>query len=122
MAVAHISNSLGTLNPIRQIVEMAHAFGAPVLVDGAQAAPHIKIDVQELGCDFYTISGHKMFGPTGIGVLYGKADRLESMPPYQGGGDMIRSVTFDKTEYAPIPAKFEAGTPHIAGAAGCSRL
>ena len=118
VAVAHISNSLGTLNPIRQIVEMAHAFGAPVLVDGAQAAPHIKIDVQELGCDFYTISGHKMFGPTGIGVLYGKADRLESMPPYQGGGDMIRSVTFDKTEYAPIPAKFEAGTPHIAGAVG----
>jgi len=118
VAVAHISNSLGTLNPIRQIVEMAHAFGAAVLVDGAQAAPHIKLDVQDLGCDFYTVSGHKMFGPTGIGVLYGKADRLESMPPYQGGGDMIRTVTFDKTEYAPIPAKFEAGTPHIAGAVG----
>jgi cysteine desulfurase/selenocysteine lyase len=118
VAVAHISNSLGTVNPVRQIVEMAQAFGAAVLVDGAQAAPHIKVDVQDLGCDFYTVSGHKMFGPTGIGALYGKADRLEAMPPYQGGGDMIRSVAFHKTEYAPIPAKFEAGTPHIAGAVG----
>jgi cysteine desulfurase / selenocysteine lyase len=118
VGVAHVSNALGTLNPIREIVDIAHRHGAPVLVDGAQAAPHLRIDVQALGCDFYTVSGHKMFGPTGIGVLYGRAERLEAMPPYQGGGDMIRSVRFDKTDYAPIPSKFEAGTPHIAGAIG----
>ncbi len=118
VAVAHVSNSLGTINPIAEIVRLAHAKGIPVLVDGAQAAPHLPIDVQALGCDFYTASGHKMFGPTGIGLLYGRAERLEALPPYQGGGDMIRSVTFAKTTFAPIPAKFEAGTPHIAGAIG----
>jgi cysteine desulfurase/selenocysteine lyase len=114
VAVAHISNALGTINPVRQIVEMAHARGVPVLVDGAQAAPHLKIDVQELGCDFYTFSGHKVFGPTGIGVLYGKFDLLEAMPPYQGGGDMISYVSFEKTLYNAVPYKFEAGTPDIA--------
>jgi len=118
VGVAHVSNSLGTINPIAEIVRLAHAKGIPVLVDGAQAAPHLPIDVQALGCDFYTASGHKMFGPTGIGLLYGRAERLEALPPYQGGGDMIRSVTFAKTTFAPIPAKFEAGTPHIAGAIG----
>ncbi|MDH3290305.1 MAG: cysteine desulfurase [Gemmatimonadota bacterium] len=118
VAVVHVSNSLGTINPVTEIVRMAHDAGAPVLVDGAQAAPHMPIDVQELDADFYALSGHKMFGPTGIGVLYGKAKLLEAMPPYQGGGEMIRSVTFEKTTYAPLPAKFEAGTPHIAGAIG----
>ncbi len=118
VAVAHVSNSLGTINPVADIVRLAHARGVPVLVDGAQAAPHLKIDVRELGADFYTVSGHKMFGPTGIGVLYGKAEWLETMPPYQGGGDMIKAVTFAKTTYADLPAKFEAGTPHIAGAIG----
>ncbi len=118
VAVTHISNSLGTINPIKDIVARAHARGVPVLVDGAQAAPHRPIDVQDLDCDFYTVSGHKMFGPTGIGLLYGKADRLAALPPYQGGGDMIRSVTFAKTTYADPPARFEAGTPHIAGAVG----
>ena len=118
VALAHVSNSLGTINPVREIVELASARGVPVLVDGAQAAPHLKIDVHELGCDFYAVSGHKMFGPTGVGVLYGRAGLLEAMPPYQGGGDMIRSVTFEKTTYAPIPAKFEAGTPNIAGVVG----
>ncbi|MGE5759662.1 MAG: cysteine desulfurase [Gemmatimonadota bacterium] len=118
VAVAHVSNSLGTINPIADIVRLAHARDIPVLVDGAQAAPHLPIDVRALGADFYTVSGHKMFGPTGIGVLYGKAERLEAMPPYQGGGDMIRTVTFAKTTYADLPAKFEAGTPHIAGAIG----
>ncbi len=118
VALTHVSNSLGTINPVRKIVELASARGAPVLVDGAQAAPHLKIDVQELGCAFYAVSSHKMFGPTGVGVLYGRAGLLESMPPYQGGGDMIRSVTFEKTTYAPIPAKFEAGTPNIAGVIG----
>jgi len=118
VSVAHVSNALGTINPVKQIVEMAHAKGAVVLVDGAQAAPHLKIDVQALGCDFYAISGHKLFGPTGIGVLYGKAKLLESMPPYQGGGDMILSVTFEKTLYNHIPNKFEAGTPNIAAAIG----
>jgi cysteine desulfurase/selenocysteine lyase len=118
VAVAHISNSLGTINPIKEMTALAHARGVPVLVDGAQGAPHLAVDVQDLDCDFYTVSGHKMFGPTGIGVLYGKATQLEAMPPYQGGGDMIRSVTFAKTTYAPIPAKFEAGTPDIAGVVG----
>jgi cysteine desulfurase/selenocysteine lyase len=118
VAVAHISNSLGTINPIKEMTARAHARGVPVLVDGAQGAPHLVVDVQDLDCDFYTVSGHKMFGPTGIGVLYGKAALLEAMPPYQGGGDMIRSVTFAKTTYAPIPAKFEAGTPDIAGVVG----
>jgi cysteine desulfurase / selenocysteine lyase len=118
VALTHVSNSLGTINPVRKIVELARARGVPVLVDGAQAAPHLKIDVQELGCAFYAVSSHKMFGPTGVGVLYGRAGLLESMPPYQGGGDMIRSVTFEKTTYAPIPAKFEAGTPNIAGVIG----
>lgn len=118
VSVAHVSNALGTINPIGQIIEMAHHWGVPVLVDGAQAAPHLTVDVQGLGCDFYAFSGHKLFGPTGVGVLYGKADLLEKMPPYQGGGDMIRSVTFEKTLYNTLPYKFEAGTPHIAGVIG----
>jgi len=115
VAVAHVANSLGTINPVREIIEAAHRRGVPVLIDGAQAAPHLKIDVQQLGCDFYTLSGHKLFGPTGIGVLYGKTALLETMPPYEGGGDMIASVTFEKTTYNVLPHKFEAGTPNIAG-------
>ncbi len=118
VAVTHVSNVLGTINPIRHIVEMAHARGARVLVDGAQAVPHLKIDVQALGCDFYVFSGHKMYGPTGIGVLYGRSELLEEMPPYQGGGDMILSVSFEKTVYNVPPYKFEAGTPNMAGAVG----
>jgi len=118
VAVTHVSNVLGTINPIRRIVEMAHARGARVLVDGAQAAPHLKVDVQALGCDFYAFSGHKMYGPTGIGVLYGRSELLEEMPPYQGGGDMILSVSFEKTIYNKPPQKFEAGTPNMAGAVG----
>jgi cysteine desulfurase/selenocysteine lyase len=118
VSVAHVSNALGTINPVKQIVEMAHARNVPVLIDGAQAAPHMKVDVRALDCDFYAISSHKVFGPTGIGVLYGKAGLLESMPPYQGGGDMILSVTFEKTIYNHIPNKFEAGTPNIAAAIG----
>lgn len=118
VAVAHVSNALGTINPISRIIELAHRANAPVLVDGAQAAPHLRIDVQALDCDFYTVSGHKLFGPTGIGVLYGKAALLEAMPPFQGGGDMISSVTFEKTLYNVIPYKFEAGTPNIAGVIG----
>jgi cysteine desulfurase/selenocysteine lyase len=118
VSVAHVSNALGTINPIRKLIELAHRRNIPVLIDGAQAAPHMKIDVRELGCDFYVFSGHKLFGPTGIGVLYGKAALLEAMPPYQGGGDMILSVTFEKTTYNSLPYKFEAGTPHIAGAIG----
>jgi cysteine desulfurase/selenocysteine lyase len=118
VSVAHVSNALGTINPVKQIVEMAHGRNIPVLIDGAQAAPHMKIDVRALDCDFYAISGHKLFGPTGIGALYGKARLLESMPPYQGGGDMILSVTFEKTIYNHIPNKFEAGTPNIAAAIG----
>ena len=118
VAVTHVSNVLGTINPIRRICEMAHARGACVLVDGAQAASHLKVDVQALGCDFYAVSGHKMYGPTGIGVLYGRRDLLEEMPPYQGGGDMILSVSFEKTVYNKPPYKFEAGTPHMAGAVG----
>jgi cysteine desulfurase / selenocysteine lyase len=117
-AVTHVSNALGTVNPLKRMVELAHAQGVPVLVDGAQAAPHLKVDVQALDCDFYTFSGHKIYGPTGIGVLYGKTALLDSMPPYQGGGDMISSVTFDKTTYNKLPYKFEAGTPDIAGVIG----
>jgi cysteine desulfurase/selenocysteine lyase len=109
-----VSNSLGTINPVDRIIELAHSKGVPVLLDGAQAVPHVKVDVQALDCDFYVFSGHKLFGPTGIGVLYGKRDLLEAMPPYQGGGDMIRSVTFEKTLYNDLPYKFEAGTPNIA--------
>jgi cysteine desulfurase / selenocysteine lyase len=118
VAVGHISNALGTINPVREIVRMAHDRDIPVLVDGAQAAPRIPVDVQALDCDFYAISGHKMYGPTGIGVLYGKAEFLEAMPPYQGGGDMIASVSFDKTVYNRLPYKFEAGTPNIADTIG----
>lgn len=118
VAVTHISNALGTVNPIARITEIAHSKGIPVLVDGAQSVPHLLVDVQALGCDFYAFSGHKIYGPTGIGVLYGKRALLEDMPPYQGGGDMIRSVTFEKTLYNQLPYKFEAGTPDIAGAIG----
>ena len=118
VAVAHVSNALGTVNPIRKIVQLAHAHDVPVLVDGAQAVPHLPVDVQALGCDFYVFSGHKVYGPTGIGVLYGKEEILAEMPPYQGGGDMISSVTFEKTTYNVVPYKFEAGTPDIAGAIG----
>ena len=118
VCLVHISNALGTVNPVEQIVEMAHSRGIPVLVDGAQSVPHMPIDVQKMGCDFFVFSGHKLFGPTGIGVLYGKADLLESMPPYQSGGDMIKSVSFEKTLYNVLPYKFEAGTPNIAGVVG----
>jgi cysteine desulfurase/selenocysteine lyase len=116
VAMVYISNALGTINPVARMIEMAHARDVPVLVDGAQAAPHVTIDVQALDCDFFVFSGHKMFGPTGIGALYGRWDLLSSMPPYEGGGEMIRSVTFAKTEYADPPARFEAGTPNIVGA------
>ena len=118
VAVTHVSNALGTINPIRRIIELAHSVNIPVIVDGAQAVPHTKVDVQELDADFYVFSGHKVYGPTGIGVLYGKQALLEAMPPYQGGGDMIRSVTFEKTLYNDLPYKFEAGTPNIGGAIG----
>jgi len=118
VSIAHVSNALGTVNPIRQIVRLAHSRGIPVIVDGAQAAPHLPIDVQDLDCDFYAFSGHKIYGPTGIGVLYGKAELLEEMPPFQGGGDMISSVTFEKTTYNKVPHKFEAGTPDISGVIG----
>lgn len=118
VAVTHVSNALGTINPVETIIETAHRHAVPVLVDGAQAMPHMRIDVQALDCDFYCFSGHKMFGPTGIGVLYGKESLLETMPPYQGGGEMIRTVSFEKSTYAELPYKFEAGTPHIAGAIG----
>jgi cysteine desulfurase / selenocysteine lyase len=118
VAVGHVSNALGTLNPVATIAEMAHARNVPVLVDGAQAAPRLPVKVQELDCDFYAFSGHKTYGATGIGVLYGKASLLESMPPYQGGGDMISSVTFEKTIYNKVPHKFEAGTPDMSGAVG----
>jgi cysteine desulfurase/selenocysteine lyase len=115
VAVTQVSNALGTVNPVRRIIELAHARNIPVLLDGAQAVPHTKVDVAQLDCDFYAFSGHKMYGPTGVGVLYGKAHLLEAMPPYQGGGDMISSVTFEKTIYNRLPYKFEAGTPNIAG-------
>ena len=118
VSVVHVSNALGTINPVAEIVRMAHRHNVPVFIDGAQAVAHLKVDVQKLDCDFYALSGHKMFGPTGIGVLYGKAALLDKMPPYQGGGDMIRSVTFAKTTYNELPYKFEAGTPNIAGTIG----
>ena len=118
VALAHVSNALGTVNPVAKVIELAHARGIPVLLDGAQAAPHLPLDVQALGADFFACSSHKMFGPTGIGVLYGREALLDAMPPYQGGGDMIASVSFEKSTWAPLPAKFEAGTPHIAGAVG----
>ncbi len=118
VSITHVSNALGTINPVKEIVKAAHDQGIPVLVDGAQAVPHIPVDMQELGADFYAFSGHKLFGPTGIGVLYGRRDWLERIPPYQGGGDMISSVTFEKTTYNKIPYKFEAGTPHIEGVIG----
>ncbi|OGT19349.1 MAG: cysteine sulfinate desulfinase [Gammaproteobacteria bacterium RBG_16_57_12] len=118
VALTHISNVLGTVNPVREIIDQAHARGVPVLLDGAQAIPHALIDVQALDCDFYAFSGHKLYGPSGIGVLYGKRALLEKMPPYHGGGEMIRTVSFEKTTYNDLPYKFEAGTPHIAGAIG----
>lgn len=118
VAISHVSNALGTVNPLREMVDAAHAAGAVVVVDGAQAVPHVPVDVQALGVDFYALSGHKLFGPTGIGVLYGKEALLDAMPPYEGGGDMIRSVTFEKTEYNVLPYKFEAGTPDISGIIG----
>ena len=118
VSITHVSNALGTIVPVDRIVELSHAHGVPVLLDGAQAVPHMQVDVRSLDCDFYVFSGHKLFGPTGIGVLYGKAELLDSMSPYQGGGEMIKSVTFEKTLYADLPYKFEAGTPNIAGAIG----
>ncbi|HET7370100.1 MAG TPA: cysteine desulfurase [Gammaproteobacteria bacterium] len=118
VALGHVSNALGTINPVTEMVAFAHGHDVPVLLDGAQALPHIPVDVQAIDCDFYAASGHKAFGPTGIGFLYGKEALLDAMPPWQGGGDMIRMVTFERTQYAPLPHKFEAGTPHIAGAIG----
>jgi cysteine desulfurase/selenocysteine lyase len=118
VSVVHLSNSLGTVNPAKRIIAAAHARGVPVLLDGAQSVAHLPVDVRDLDCDFFVFSGHKLYGPTGIGVLYGKAALLEAMPPWQGGGDMIHSVTFEKTTYNVLPYKFEAGTPHIAGAIG----
>ena len=118
VAVTHVSNTLGTINPVKEIIEKSHANGALVLIDGAQSVPHTKVDVQELDCDFYVFSGHKMCGPTGVGILYGKEDILNELPPYQGGGDMIKTVTFEKTTYNSLPHKLEAGTPNIAGGIG----
>jgi len=118
VALVHVSNALGTINPVRQIIELAHAQNVPVLLDSAQAVPHLKVDVQQLDCDFYAFSGHKMYGPSGIGVLYGKEALLNAMSPYHGGGEMIKYVTFEKTEYNELPHKFEAGTPNIAGTVG----
>ncbi|MCX6162617.1 MAG: SufS family cysteine desulfurase, partial [Ignavibacteriae bacterium] len=118
VSVSHVSNSLGTINPVKRIIDTAHKRGVPVMIDGAQAVQHLKVDVRELDADFYAFSGHKLYGPTGIGVLYGKEKFLENMPPYQGGGDMIKSVSFEKTIYNDLPYKFEAGTPDISGAIG----
>ncbi len=118
LALSHMSNALGTINPVKQMTLQAHQHGIPVLLDGAQAAPHMQVDVQDLDCDFYAVSGHKLYGPSGIGILYGKQQLLEAMPPWQGGGDMIRRVTFEETEYAPLPYKFEAGTPSIVDTIG----
>jgi cysteine desulfurase/selenocysteine lyase len=115
VSVSHISNALGTINPVKRMAEMAHAAGAVVVIDGAQAVPHTPVDVQQIGCDFYAFSGHKVYGPSGVGALFGRAPLLEEMPPWQGGGDMIASVTFEGSTWAPIPAKFEAGTPNVAG-------
>ncbi|HET7676094.1 MAG TPA: cysteine desulfurase [Gammaproteobacteria bacterium] len=117
-ALSHVSNALGTVNPVEHMIRFAHERGVPVLLDGAQALPHLRVDVQSLGCDFYAASGHKVYGPTGIGFLYGRESLLDAMPPWQGGGEMIRQVRFEHTLYADLPHKFEAGTPHIAGAAG----
>ena len=121
VAVTHISNALGTINPVKEIIDKAHAVGAKVLIDGAQSIQHIPVNVTELNCDFYAFSGHKLFGPTGVGVLYGKEELLNAMPPYQGGGDMIKEVTLEKTTYNCLPHKFEAGTPHIAGGIGLGK-
>lgn len=121
LALTHVSNALGTINPIEDIIAAAHEHDVPVLLDGAQAVPHLRVDVQALDCDFYAFSGHKLFGPTGIGVLYGRERLLEAMPPYQGGGEMIRTVSFEKTTFAGLPQRFEAGTPDIAGAIGLGR-
>ena len=121
VSITHVSNALGTIVPVERIVGIAHAQGVPVLLDGAQAVPHMPVDVRSLDCEFYVFSGHKLFGPTGIGILYGKGEILEALPPYQGGGEMIKSVTFEKTIYNDLPYKFEAGTPHIAGAVGLGR-
>jgi cysteine desulfurase/selenocysteine lyase len=118
VAVVHLSNALGTINPVRELVTLAHERGIPVLVDGAQSAPHLEVDVQALGCDFFACSGHKIYGPTGVGVLYGRETLLDRMPPWQGGGDMIASVTLERSTWAPLPAKFEAGTPPIAEVIG----
>lgn len=118
IAITHISNTLGTINPIKEIIQLAHAKNIPVMIDGAQAVPHTAVDVQKLDCDFYVFSGHKLFGPTGVGILYGKEKWLNELPPYQVGGGTIKTVTFEKTEYADLPLKFEAGTPHIAGGIG----
>ena len=118
VAFVHLSNALGTINPVKTLIDLAHARGIPVLVDGAQSVPHLAVDVRELDCEFYAFSSHKIYGPSGVGVLYGKKALLEAMPPYQGGGDMIQMVTFEKTEYADLPNKFEAGTPNIAGVIG----
>src|SRR5213594_2976313 len=118
VSVTHVSNALGTIVPVKDIVRLAHERNVPVLLDGAQAVPHLKVHVQDIGCDFYAFSGHKMFGPTGVGILYGRSELLDVMPPYQGGGDMISLVTFEKTHYNVLPYKFEAGTPHIAGGIG----
>src|SRR5581483_11351783 len=118
VACVHVSNALGTVNPVADIARQAHAVGATVVVDGAQAVPHARVDVAALGCDFYAFSGHKVYGPTGIGALWGRHELLLAMPPWQGGGDMVRHVTFARTDYAPPPARFEAGTPDIAGAVG----
>lgn len=118
VGLIHVSNVLGTVNPAKEMISLAHSKNIPVLLDGAQAIPHMVVDVQDLDCDFYTFSGHKLYGPTGIGILYGKTDLLEQMPPYQGGGDMIRRVSFEKTDYNVLPHKFEAGTPHMAGVIG----
>jgi cysteine desulfurase / selenocysteine lyase len=118
ISVTHVSNALGTIVPVKDIVRLARERHVPVFLDGAQAVPHLKVDIQDLDCDFYAFSGHKLFGPTGVGVLYGRAELLDAMPPYQGGGDMISLVTFEKTHYNTLPYKFEAGTPHIAGGIG----
>lgn len=121
LSITHVSNTLGTINPVNYLIDRAHAFGAKVLIDGAQSIQHFRVDMQALNCDFYAFSGHKVFGPTGVGILYGKKELLEAIPPYQGGGDMIAKVTFEKTTYNELPHKFEAGTPHISGGIALGR-